>query len=115
MYTNIYVCLYTQIYIYIYINIYTYVHEYICIYISMVLAIIHVPMSLHCILSALHLWMFATILDASVMVLSCYFLFMTGMTTHCPPNILALVATGHQLTPAQEGCTIYSQLISWKP
>jgi len=70
---------------------------------NMVLATINVPMSLHCILSALHLWMFATILDASVMILSCYFLFTTGMTTHCPLNILALVATEQQLTPAQEG------------
>ena len=70
---------------------------------NMVLATINVPMSLHCILSALHLWMFATILDASVMILSCYFLFTTGMKTHCPLNILALVATGQQLTPAQEG------------
>jgi len=70
---------------------------------NMVLATINVPMSLHCMLSALHLWMFATILDVSVMVLSCYFLFTTTMTTHCPLNILALVATGNTLTPAQEG------------
>jgi len=27
-----------------------------------------VPMSLQCILSALHLWLFATVLDVSVMV-----------------------------------------------
>jgi len=69
---------------------------------DMVLATINVPMSLHCMLSTLHLWLFATILDASVMILSCFFLFTTGMTTHCPLNILKPVTTGNALTPAQE-------------
>ena len=69
---------------------------------DMIVATLGVPISLQCVLSALHLWMFATVLDVSVMILSLYFLFMTGLQKHCPLNILALVATEQALSPAEE-------------
>jgi len=67
-----------------------------------VLSMLKVPISFTCILNALHLWQFASILDVSVMLLSCFMLFTMGMKQNCPLHVLALAANGHDLTVEQE-------------
>ena len=76
-----------------------------------VISMLKVPISFTCVLNALHLWQFASILDVSVMILSCFMLFTMGLKQNCPLHVLALAANGHTLTKEQE--KRYDAFASW--
>ena len=67
-----------------------------------VISTMNVPISFLCMLNALHIWLFATIYDVNVMVLSCYMMFACHLQQNCPLHVLALVCNEQELTFEQE-------------
>ena len=76
-----------------------------------IITMLRVPISFTCVLNALHLWQFASILDASVMIISSFQLFTMGMKQNCPLHVLALAANGHELTGEQ--LARYDSFAAW--
>ena len=67
-----------------------------------VISTMNVPISFLCMLNALHIWLFSTIYDVNVMVLSCYMMYTCNLQQNCPLHVLALVCNEQELTFEQE-------------
>lgn len=67
-----------------------------------VAALMSVPLTFSAMFSSLHSFLFATVLDISVMILSCHVMLLFAMSQSCPLVVLALVARGHPLSSWQQ-------------
>lgn len=65
-------------------------------------ALMNVPISCLVILSSLHSFLFATVLDISTMILCSYMLFMMGVQRSCSMEVIALVMNGEKLNEGQQ-------------
>ena len=65
-------------------------------------ACLQVPTSFSAIMNALFAWLSQTVLDANIMVLSCFQLYTLNWQEGCPLVILALAASGGELSPDQK-------------